>query len=322
MTRRALLMLLPTLTTVAASSHAFGVDHGNEGFASSQPTFTVPASSQGGGTSQTGGTGPIGGGGPACQSVVMGSGDAFSLNGDGDITVGDSVAGEFPAGIEGQVRAAIAASPVGQAIAVIITCPDGSGPGLVYSPVGVDGSPISVDDLWPGAYDQAVGRIPQPDISPLAPPVEQGTLVNAPLWLAVQPPAPVSARAEAGPVWAEVTATFGGLTWDMGVPGTDADVVYCDGPGEPWTGPAPDWSDPWSTPPCGYNYTLPSRSEFTGTGNDWYDVTVTAHWSLHLVGSDGRSVDLEAADVVFEFDYVVYELQTVGHPFGDQWRLT
>ena len=134
---------------------------------------------------------------------------------------------------------------------------------------------VTVDDLWPGAYDEARRRIPLPDVAPLAPPVFQGTLVNAPLWLAVTPPDPVTARAEAGSVWAQVDATFVGLTWDMGVPDTDDDVVECDGAGDPWTGEPPIWAEEqWPTPPCGYNYEQPSTPEHTGNGNFWYDVTV------------------------------------------------
>jgi hypothetical protein len=121
----------------------------------------------------------------------------------------------------------------------------------------------------------------------------------------------VSARAQVGAVWAQVDATFVGLTWDMGVPGTDADVVECDGPGEPWEETSPA-EEPWQVPECGWNYDQASTPEQTGNGNAWYDVSVTAHWEVQLTGSDGRDVALDPIDVPIEFDYVVYELQTVG----------
>ena len=108
--------------------------------------------------------------------------------------------------------------------------------------------------------------IPLPDPSLTAPPIEQGSLVNAPLWLAVSPPEPVTARAEVGAVWAQATGTFVGLSWDMGMAGTDEDVVECDGPGTPWTPPAAGEDRFRPSPDCGWNYEFPSTPENTGGG--------------------------------------------------------
>ena len=227
-----------------------------------------------------------------------------------DMTVNVDLTGDIPVRDPDGFVAAASQSPDGTASLLRREC--GGIPEFTWVPGGQE-PVVTVDDLWPGAYDEARNRIPLPDVAPLAPPVFQGTLVNAPLWLAVAPPDPVSARAEAGAVWAQVDATFVGLTWDLGVPGTDDDVIECDGPGDPWTGEPPVWAEEqWPTPPCGFNYEQPSTPEHTGNGNFWYDVTVTAHWDVQLTGSDGRDVALDPIDRMFEFQYVVYEWQTVG----------
>ena len=47
-------------------------------------------------------------------------------------------------------------------------------------------------------------------------------------------------------------------------------------------------------------------------GGEAYHITVTAHWEVQITGSDGRDVAGEPIDVVSEFDYQVFEVQTVG----------
>lgn len=168
---------------------------------------------------------------------------------------------------------------------------------------------VTVDDLWPAAYDEAVGRITPPVVA-IAPPVAQGTMVNVPNWLAVEPAGPFSARAQVGSVWAQVDASFAGVMWDMG----DGSVVDCETFGTIWAGEvgtgAGDWAE---SPDCGYTYEVASFPEYTPDGADAYHVTVTTHWDLQLTGSDGRNEALDPIDSSFELDYQVHELQTVGH---------
>jgi hypothetical protein len=199
-------------------------------------------------------------------------------------------------------------------------CPSGWSPSeFLFNGCGAwrvlgDSPAVSVDDLVPGARDEAVGYIGLPVVA-LAPPVAQGGLVHVPMWLAVEPAGPFSARAQVGSVWAQVDASLSGLSWDMG---TGDEPVECEGPGTIFTpgdtsggtgGPGGEWP---LSPDCGFTYEAASFPEFTPDGASAYHVAVTAHWALRLTGSDGRDVALDSVDVPFTFDYVVHELQTVG----------
>jgi hypothetical protein len=203
----------------------------------------------------------------------------------------------------------VAESPEGTATLYWRRC--GSSFEEAFLPDGAEETVVTVDDLVPGAYDEMRRAIPLPDPSLTAPPIEQGSLVNAPLWLAVSSPDPVTARAEVGAVWAQATGTFVGLTWDMGMAGTGEDVVECVGPGTPWTPPAAGEDEFRPSPDCGWNYEFPSTPDNTGAG-EAYHVTVTAHWEVRITGSDGRDVAGEPIDVVSSFDNQVFEVQTVG----------
>jgi len=175
---------------------------------------------------------------------------------------------------------------------------------------GEEPAPPTVDDLLPGAYDDAVSQIPLPDASVISPPLEQGSLVNFGMWLAVPEVVPVTARAEAGGVWAEVTATLTSTTFDMG----NGDVVECEGTGEILTSESPSWDTDEASPSCGYTYEWPSAPQFTGTDDLAYHLTITTHWEVRGTGSDGRDVAMTPVDIPFEFTYQVREVQTVGTP--------
>lgn len=162
---------------------------------------------------------------------------------------------------------------------------------------------VTVDDLVPGVLDEVRRTIPAPVLD-MSPGADVGGIVNVGLWLAIAEPAPVTARAEAGSVWAQAQATLGGLTWDMG----NGDVVECAGFGDPIVDE--DTLEP--SPVCGYNYDQPSTPQFTG-GGDAYPVSVTAHWDVRVTGSDGRDVAADPIDVPLAFDYVVSEVQTIGN---------
>lgn len=165
--------------------------------------------------------------------------------------------------------------------------------------------PPTVDDLVPGAYDEAVRLIPLPVLD-VSPPAEFGGVVNFGLWLAVEPVEPVVARAEVGSVWAQATATLTGTTWDMG----NGDVVECEGIGDPII----DLDTDEQSPICGYTYGWPSAPQFTGTNDLAYHASVTTHWEVRMTGSDGRDVAMDPIDVAFEFSYQVREIQTIGTP--------
>lgn len=200
-------------------------------------------------------------------------------------------------------------SPDGQAIFRRTTCYDGRGitvstTGVWVTP-GTAPPPPTVDDLVPGVIDEARNSIPLPVLD-MSPAREVGGYVNFGMWLAIQAPAPVTARAEAGAVWAQVTATLRATTWNMG----NGDIVECEGFGDPIIDP--DTSEP--SPICGYTYAWPSAPQYTGTDDLAYHLTVTTHWDLQLTGSDGRNVTLDPVDSPLEFTYQVREIQTVGTP--------
>lgn len=103
-------------------------------------------------------------------------------------------------------------------------------------------------------------------------------VVGVALWLWVDPDQafaePVSATATAGAAQVTAEATFVGLEWSMGPPGS---VVRCNGPGTPWAGqegPSPD---------CGYTYGQRSLGGRTGGTGRW-PVVVTAIWSVTWTG--------------------------------------
>lgn len=177
-------------------------------------------------------------------------------------------------------------------------------------PFGEEPAPPTVDDLMPGAYDEAVAQIPLPDPSAISPGVEQGSLVNFGMWLAVPETAAVTARAEVGAVWAQATGTLVSTSFDMG----NGDVVECVGTGEILTAESPAWDTTEPSPSCGYTYEWPSAPQFTGTDDLAYHLTVTTHWEVRGTGSDGRDVAMDPVDVSFEFTYQVREVQTVGTP--------
>lgn len=199
-------------------------------------------------------------------------------------------------------------SPDGRAFFRRNTCYDDRGVTVSVDGVWVTSAsapPPTVDDLVPGVIDEARNSIPVPVLN-MSPAPDVGGYVNLGMWLAIQAPAPVTARAEAGAVWAQVTATLQATTWDMG----NGDVVECEGFGDPIVDP--DTTEP--SPICGYTYEWPSAPQYTGTDDFAYHLTVTTHWDLQLTGSDRRNVALDPVDIPLEFTYQVREIQTVGTP--------
>ena len=150
--------------------------------------------------------------------------------------------------------------------------------------------------LIDAAYDQATAQVPLPSLN-MSPAPEVGGVVNLGLWLAVDDPGQVNALAQAGPVWASVTARFVGMSWDMGT----GDVVECDGLGSPY----PEGSNQIVEGPCGYTYT--AQPPQAG-----YSVTATGHWEVELSTSDGVDQMLGPIDMSYAFAYDVDEVVTVG----------
>lgn len=171
----------------------------------------------------------------------------------------------------------------------LVTC-EGSGPEFRW----VD-TTVTVTDLRASAYSEASSRLPIPALD-MNPPPSNGGIVNLGLWLAIVPPEPVTARAEAGGLWAEVTASVESTSWDLG----NGDVVHCDGTGTPI-----EDLDIVEQGPCGYTYR--SRS----ADDEPYVLSVTATWSV-TYRSSGGSGTLQALTTTASTTYDVDEIQTIG----------
>lgn len=182
----------------------------------------------------------------------------------------------------------------GGEVMYVVRCPPGAGAAqYTWGPVGIE---VDRQALINEAHDEAVSAIPVPALN-MSPRPEVGGIVNLGLWLAVDDPGQINALAEAGPVWASVTARFVGMTWDMG----NGDVVNCDGLGVPY----PDGSNQIEQGPCGYTYTEQPPI-------DGYAVTATGHWEVQLVTSFGENRMLDPIDRAYTFAYDVDEIITTG----------
>lgn len=280
------LKMVAVVGVLVAGGHV--ADHAQTARADEE--FVVPASSGGSGGSSENGSPASGepGDQPSRTCPTPRSTGSENSNGETLFAAGACSDANCPPGLS--------AVPSVQAMPDA-ACMGWLSPGEATQPV------VTVDDLVPGAYNEAVGLIPDPTLD-ISPPVEAGGIVNFGLWLAVEPVAPITARAEVPGVWAQVTASQVGVIWDMG----NGDIVDCDGYGDPIV----DLDTDEQSPLCGYTYEWPSAPQFTGTDDLSYHATVTTEWSLHLTGSDGRDVMLEPVVIPFEYSYQVREIQTVG----------
>jgi hypothetical protein len=150
------------------------------------------------------------------------------------------------------------------------------------------------------ARAEVTRQVPLPVLA-MAPAPELGVPANVGLWLAIYYPGEVQAHAQAGPVWAVVTATLVSTSWDMG----NGDIVECTGFGQQ----RPDYLDgyDYSQGPCGYTFRNLSDKRI-------HTMSVTAHWQVQLQTSDGDNHTLTPINRTTTFNYNVYELITVNTP--------
>jgi hypothetical protein len=134
----------------------------------------------------------------------------------------------------------------------------------------------------------ALGELQVPYLGPAtAPPRGQDGLVGLPEWFWV-PAGSWHARnvtVSVGAVWATVTATPVGLTFE---PGGGISPVTCPGPGTAYDAGEP--ADVQHTD-CAYTYSLPS----TGQPGDAYQAAVTVTWRVTWTGSGGAGGVLDRA---------------------------
>jgi hypothetical protein len=225
-------------------------------------------------------TGPV----QPCRWVAATAADGWDPADYGDITASGYV---FGASADGGV---VRTFPDGRTEQVFAReCPDGVG-GFTW----VDTS-ITIDDVIDDAVDRATRTVPAPTLD-LSPSPEAGGIVNLGMWLAVAEQDPVTARAEAGSLWAEATVTLASTTWDMG----NGDIVTCDGAGTPIVD-----IDTLAEGPCGYTYRQSSPDDAP------YALTVTATWAVSYRSSAGPG-SAGTVDRTSSVAYDVDEVQTVG----------
>jgi len=127
---------------------------------------------------------------------------------------------------------------------------------------------------------QAYGELQVPSLSPAtAPPRGHDGLVGLPEWFWV-PAAGWHARSvtvSAGPVWATVTATPVGLTFE---PGAGISPISCQGPGAAYDSAKPAASQHSD---CSYTYLQPSA----GLPSNVYQASVSITWRVDWAGSGG-----------------------------------
>ncbi len=130
------------------------------------------------------------------------------------------------------------------------------------------------------AFEQLQLPLPVPRHSPdvQLPDGRDATIVGENTWIWTDRSVwkPAVERVEVGPVWAEVTATPTGMTFNSGSSGS----MSCSGPGTPY-----DRSHGLhaASPDCGFVYTRSS----VGQVKDQITAEWAIHWSVSWIGSDG-----------------------------------
>lgn len=178
----------------------------------------------------------------------------------------------------------------------VVWLPSGSGPGA---------PPVDPVVLAHEALDHL--GVPTPTVA-LTPPADK-VLVNAPVWLSIDPAqwSRLSATASAAGVTSTAVGDPDKVVWDMG----DGNQVTCAGPGTPYD-PAQDYFA--QQPDCGYVY----RRSSAGQPGDAVSVTATlyyhATWSASGAAGGGDLGDISATSAPLSVR--VNEIQTVVVPGG------
>jgi hypothetical protein len=189
-----------------------------------------------------------------------------------------------------------------------IVCSDGTWRFRVFVPDSASNVPAPVllaRTLAERARNQL--RLPVPAVGQS--PVGQ-TLVNLPTWWWVEPSSwrGLRQRTQAGPVWAEVTATPVSTLWD---PGDGSEPLVCAGPGTAYDRSRPEAGQ---STDCSYIYRR-SSAEQPQTGPDvnnrYFTVRVTTVWDVSWRGSGGSGGSLPRLTRTSSFPLAVAQRQTV-----------
>jgi hypothetical protein len=130
------------------------------------------------------------------------------------------------------------------------------------------------------------------------------TVVGAHTWYWTDPGSfrPLTARADAGGVWSQVTVTPTALTFD---PGDGAAAVSCRGPGVAWR----QGDGVWGASPAGCDYRYPHSSIHQPSG----EVTATygIDWSVTWTSSIGAGGALPGLTTTSRESFAVAEVESV-----------
>jgi hypothetical protein len=189
-----------------------------------------------------------------------------------------------------------------------VICSDGSVYAGVYVPPSAGNIPPAV--VLAGTLARtAANQLPLP--TPRAQHNPTGdALVGLATWWWVDPAAwqPLRQRTQAGPVWAEVTATPVSTTWDAG---DGSAPVTCAGPGTAYDASLPESQQ---STDCSHTYRRSSADQpQTGPSvNDrFFTVTVTTSWQVTWNGPAGSGGTLPVLTTSSSFPLAVAQRQTV-----------
>lgn len=133
-------------------------------------------------------------------------------------------------------------------------------------------------ELAQEAYSQLRLPLPTPEHSPdlMLADGRRAVLVGEHTWLWTDPARfrPQSRRVQVGPVWAQVTATPIGLTFD---PGNGEGAVLCAGPGTPFR--PGRYASHAASPTCDYQYARSSGGAAGGVVSAQYGITWRVRWT-------------------------------------------
>lgn len=189
-----------------------------------------------------------------------------------------------------------------------VACSDGTTYTAVYVPPAAANIPPAVvlaGVMARRAANQLVLPKPAARRNPTGP-----ALVNLATWWWLDPAdwRPLTQRTQAGPVWAEVTATPTSTTWD---PGDGSAPVVCEGSGTPYDLARP--ANAQSTD-CSYTYRRTSGDEpqsGPSVNDRFFTVTVTTTWQVTWVGVAGSRGTLPVLTTSSSFPLAVAQRQTV-----------
>jgi hypothetical protein len=190
-----------------------------------------------------------------------------------------------------------------------VSCSDGSRvPIGVFVPAGSSNVPSPVVQAGTLARTaRNLLRLPKPQIrhNPMG-----DALVGLATWWWIEPGQwrPLRQRTQAGPVWAEVTATPVSTTWDAG---DGSAPVVCPGPGTPYDTTQPEAGQ---LTDCSHTYrrTTADQPQTGPSVNDrFFTVTVTTSWQVTWIGSAGSGGTLPVLTTSSTFPLAVAQRETV-----------